>query len=644
MRILVGLTILFFISTSVWAQKQAPGQLPLFTIDNQTVFVDEFIYVYQKNNLIKNAAVTESPVLEYLELFTNFKLKIADAKKNGLDTTASFIKEFSTYKAELKKPYQAQSNELDQLVKEAYERLTEEVRASHILIMTSPDSKPDDTLKAFTLAQELRSKVIAGNDFASLAREFSQDPTAKQNDGDLGFFTTFQMVYPFESAAYRTKIGEIAPITRTRFGYHIIKVFDRQPARGEVEVSHILVRTNDQAKSKILLAFDQLKAGRTWDEVCAEFSDDQNTKNNGGRLRTFGIGALASIPEFENSAFSLKSVGDVSDPFSSSIGWHIVRLEKKIPVPSFTEMEPALKGRISRDERLQISKEIQLNKKKKMFEFQEVDSVKRQVFALADSSLLIGKWKYSGPTELNRRQLLRAGSRTHSVGDFVKYVNKNQSTSGLKPSDYFNQLYNQFCEGFLDELEDKKLMDENPEFRFVMREYYEGILLFEIMESEVWNRASVDSVGQRKYYEENREKYNAGNRVDARIFSVKDSLEFIELNRRATGADSHSLKDMKNVRVINFRRYQKGESSTIDQIPWLVGTHKTENEGMYYLVEIRSLVPPGIRDFDEVRANIISDYQDFLEKEWVIALRSKYGIKSYNKGKKAVLKSLITRK
>lgn len=232
---------------------------------------------------------------------------------------------------------------------------------------------------AYQKLANIKSRIQAGEDFEKLARELSEDPSAKYNGGDLGYFTTLQMVYPFEDAAYNTPVGGLSPIIRTRFGYHLIKVIDRRPARGEVEVSHILLTgTPDDAKVKstAFTVYDQLKGGRNWEEVCKEYSQDSNTSESGGLLKPFGIGALASVPEFEAMAFALQKPGDISDPFQSSIGWHIIRLEKKIPLPPYSEMESSLKRRVSRDERLQLSKQSLIAKRKKQFLFVENQEVK----------------------------------------------------------------------------------------------------------------------------------------------------------------------------------------------------------------------------------------------------------------------------
>ncbi|HZX75270.1 MAG TPA: peptidylprolyl isomerase, partial [Cyclobacteriaceae bacterium] len=398
------LLCLSFLSLGQIRKKQTENSaqpITVFTIAKQPVFASEFIYLYKKNN--QKTENTDEKIQEYMNLFINFKLKVLEAYSRKMDTTETFQNELRTYREELKRPYRAEPDDLNRLTLEAYQRLMEEIKASHILITIAPDASPADTLKAYEKAQAIRKQILAGEDFEKLAREFSEDPSAKVNGGSLGYFTALQMVFPFEDAAYKLKPGQISLPVRTRFGYHIIKVIDRRASKGEVEVSHILIRktgaNEKKARNTIFEVYDQLKGGRAWEELCKEFSEDPGTKDSGGKLRAFGVGALASVPEFEVVAFSLNQPGEISDPFESSIGWHIIRLEKKLPVPPYQDLEPALKRKVARDERVEISKVENRNKRRKQFGFVEADS-KKAIFSLSDSTLVKGKWKYNGTDEL----------------------------------------------------------------------------------------------------------------------------------------------------------------------------------------------------------------------------------------------------
>lgn len=625
---------------SGFSQKKSPTDKVLFTVDNQEVKTSEFLYLYRKNNQGKPEEAKEANIREYLDLVIAFKLKVAEAKERGLDTTQAFVKEFTTYRDELKKPYVASADELSRLVKEAYTRLGEEVRAAHILVNVTPEAAPKDTLAAWQKIISIRERAVKGEDFGELAKQLSDDPTAKQNAGMLGYFTAMKMVYQFEEAAYNTKVGEISQPIRTRFGYHLIKVYDRRPASGEVEVSHILFGgTDDKTKNKAFEVYDQLKAGRNWDELCKENSVDTNTKDRAGKLPPFGVGDLPAVPEFEAMALSMQKPGDISDPFRSKVGWHIIRLEKKLPMPTFAEAEPMLKRRIGRDERLQISQAAQLQKRKSEFGFKENKEVKSDLESKADSSLQRGHWNV---TTSKSDVLFWVNNLPVTTTDFMKYVKSHQRPSALPPQAYFKQLYDQFADTKLSDAEDAKLQIGNEDYRNLVREYREGIMFFSIMEKEVWNKGSADTVGQRTFYEAHKDTYQAGDRASARIYSTSDK-EFLKLVReKASKGDTISAAEMKKFKsVTGFRAFGKGENKIVDMVPWTVGVHEAEADGMYYLVEIERLLPPGLKSFQEARANVISEYQEEIEKKWIEALRKKHKVKVNKKAVKEVVAQLV---
>lgn len=639
--------LLLIISTIGFGQnkKKETERSPLvFRVNKQPVFADEFIYLYKKNHT-KPEDFKEAKIKEYLQLLINFKLKIQEAKSRGMDTTKAFVKEFSGYKEELKKPYQVGGDELDRLTKQAYERLKEEVKASHILVNVAVDASPEDTTKAFQKISAIRQRIINGEDFQKLASELSEDPSAKSNAGDLGYFTTMQMVFPFETAAYNLKPFEVSNPVRSRFGYHLIKLYDRQPARGEVEISHILLRSenNDsKIKSKIFEIYDQLKAGKSWDELCLEFSEDANTKNVGGRLRPFGIGALASVPEFEQMAFSMQKEGEISDPFQSNIGWHIIRLEKKIPLPPYKDVEASLKKKVARDERMQISKQALMVKKRKDFAFTENTETKNLLLPLADSSIVKGKWVFSGDAPSLSLPIFSLQGKATTLGDFVTYVKSHQTISSLSPKARLTELYESFVEEKINQLEDEKIYNENPDYRNLLVEYKEGIILFEIMEKEVWNKASKDSVGQRNFYDLHKEKYKAGDRLEAQVFAALEKKQLDELQRKISAGDTITKSDLKKFKsVMSVKAYEKGESKVIDRISWVTGLQETQIDNVFYLVDVKRLVPPGYKTFEEARASVISEYQDFLEKTWLETLKKKYKVELANKGKKYVIEKLV---
>lgn len=626
-------------------KTKSPKQIVLFKLKDKPVMADEFIYLYNKNHQAKPDEYSKESIQEYLRLFINFKLKVEEAKHRGMDTTASFLTEYNSYRNELLKPYLPDSKIIDSLVTLTYQRLKEEVRASHLLITLKPDAAPEDTLKAYNKILELKQRAEAGEDFGTLAEKYSEDPSARVNKGDLGYFTALQMVYPFETTAYETPVGTIGGPVRTQFGYHLVKVTDRKPARGEVEVSHIMIRTgngkdDEKAKNTIFSIYDQLMAGASWDDLCRQYSEDQSSKENGGRLRPFGVGAMGSVPEFEKTAFSLKNPGDISDPFKTAFGWHIVRLEKKSALPSFEELAPQLKTKVARDERLQISKQAFREKLKKEYHFAENAKEKALVMSMADSSLSAGSWKAPEIPGEDNAVLFSLEGKNYAVKDFLAYAAKNQKP--VKPETAMEHLYDSYVDEKLMKLTDEKVSQSHPEFRMLANEYYEGILLFAIMEEEVWNKAAQDSAGQYSFYDKNRDRYQAGERVKAEFYSSASRDLIDSLQKIVEAGDTSAVGKFVLNNNIKYEKgaYEKGDKSILMTIKWAPGIYSTQNSGMYYLAWIHDILPPGPKTFDEARAAVIADYQQELEQQWIDQLKGKYPVKVNEKGKRYVLEKL----
>jgi peptidyl-prolyl cis-trans isomerase SurA len=628
-------------------KTNAPKSITVFSVNGNPVTAAEFIYLYRKNHQNKNEDYTPEKIQEYLDLFVNFKLKVEEARKRGMDTTAAFAKEFQQYKEELRKPYLPDATLTDSLVKLTYSRMKEEVKAAHILINVKPDASPEDTLKAYTRIQEIRNKIVAGEDFETAAERYSEDPSAKTNKGNLGYFTAMQMVFAFENAAFQTKKGEVSQPVRTRFGYHLVKVVDRRPAQGEVEVAHIMLRTGEEkdagkVKNAIFEIYDKLQAGVKWEELCKEFSEDPGSKDNGGKLRPFGVGAMPNVPEFERMAFSLRQPGDLSDPFQTQYGWHIMKLERKIPLQPFEEMSSSLKTRVTRDERTQVSKQAMQAKLRKEFLFTENAAVKAKVIATADSSLQKAKWKSPAFPRSEKEPLFTLLGKNYTAGDFLAYAEKHQHSNNLAPGKYLEQVYNNYVDACILDKQEEKIVRENPEYSFLVKEYYEGILLFEIMEREVWNKASADSVGQVRYFEAHTADYQAGERVKAVLYSSATAADLEALRLVVQKADESKIQEMVSAKRIKSESgfYKKEDKAILGKISWTEGVHSAENNGMYYLAWLKNILPPGPMSFEEARPAVISDYQTYLEKSWLEGLKKKYPVKVNEKGKQYILQQL----
>jgi peptidyl-prolyl cis-trans isomerase SurA len=634
---------------TIFLQTFAQQSATLFTVAQKPVTAEEFIYLYRKNHLNKNEDFTKEKVEEYLTLYINFKLKVTEAQQRGRDTTQAFIKEFNGYKEDLRKPYLPDAKLIDSLVHLTYNRMKEEVSASHILVAVKPDANPADTLAAYNKITELRNRAVQGEDFKELASAYSEDPSAKINQGQLGYFTALQMVYPFENAAFNTKVGEISQPVKTNFGYHILKVNDRRPSRGEVEVSHILIRTgdnqdNEQAKNLIFDIYDKLQKGVHWDELCKEYSEDPSSKENGGRLRPFGVGVMASVPEFEKVAFELQNPGDISDPFETAYGWHIVKLERKIPLQPLEQLSATLKPRVARDERVHISKKVLYDKIKRDFAFSENSKVKAQVFSLADSSLTKGKFT-PAPGMSSKETLFSLNKTEVAAAVFMDYIRKNQKPSRLSPQQYMEQLYQTFVEQKLIEVLEANILDKSQDYKWLLKEYYEGILLFDIMEKEVWNRASEDSVGLLDYYNNNSGRYKAGERIQADIYSSTTKDHIHQLKQLIQKDDSVSATQLIERYKIHSEtgNFEKSDRAIFSKIPWAVGVYEMMNNNLNYLIVVKGLLPPGVKTFEEAKAEVISDYQNHLEQRWIASLKKKYPVKLNKKVKASVVEQLTSK-
>ncbi|MFN6945190.1 MAG: peptidylprolyl isomerase [Cytophagaceae bacterium] len=532
---LISLALLGACKSSGTKKSTSKSTAPVLqVIGDRPVYSSEFAYVYKKNNSGSDDAYTETSVREYLRLYTNFKLKVRAAEEAGLDTSQAFIKELEGYKKQLAQPYFTEKNLTEKFALQAYDRLKEEINASHILIMLSPEADPKDTLAAFNKLQNIRQKALKGESFEKLAREFSEDPSAKSNSGNLGYFTALQMVYPFEDAVYNTKVGDISNPVRTRFGYHIIMVHDRRASKGEVQVAHLMVRANAglsaedsiAARNKIFELHKRLTDGEEWAKLVSQFSDDANSKNNGGELPWFSTGRM--IPSFEEAAFSLTEKGAFTEPVLTPYGWHIIKFLDKKELPAYEELESKIKQRVSKD-RSDYYRSATIDRLKKENSFKENKKSYDYVISMADSSLIKGKWlKDAGNKGSN--DLFTIGSKKYSISDFFGFVAQKQTAKpGYSPSFYMNALYQEFVEESNIKYEEEHLEDKYEDYRMLVNEYRDGILLFQLMDERVWSKAIQDTSGLRKFFNENNDMFKWEARAKATIYSLNSEESLSKL-------------------------------------------------------------------------------------------------------------------
>ncbi len=578
-KVFLFLAVMGLMMACTTTRQSASKSEELFSIGDTSISAEEFQYVYNKNNVNKDSAFDRADVEEYLDLFVKFKLKVKEAKALELDKKASFKQELEGYRKQLAKPYLTESKVTDLLVKEAYERMKTEVKAAHILINVTPNAAPADSLAAYNKIDSIRRQIVEGNlTFANAAKQFSQDPSAKKNEGNLGYFSAFQMVYPFESASYSTAIGEVSKPFRTRFGYHIVNVNDKRPSRGKVKVAHIMIRSNDampvevknQHKEKIDALYKQLKAGEDWKKLCSQFSQDLSTSKKGGVLPWIGTGSVD--PTFESAAFGLEEEGALSAPVLSPYGWHIIRLDDKKPLADYETVAPELKERIKKDSRSQQSKKVLLKRLKEENNFVPNELNIKSATARADSSLLQGKWEFdSTATHLND-VLFTINGLNHNVDSFYHFVKKRQKPRrGLTVEALMQRNFDDFVEKALTSYEESQLASKYVDYRMLLKEYHEGILLFELMDQKVWTKAIKDTVGLKAFYTANQQNYQWEERVEAIIFDAATEEVLQQVKRTQNGQyfalNTISIeKDQPLVGQANDNKNATYESWGIDKI------------------------------------------------------------------------------
>jgi peptidyl-prolyl cis-trans isomerase SurA len=636
------LMILGFAVNGLIAQDQ--NEEILMTIDGRNVSIEEFNRIYQKNN---HEGITEKQsVEEYLDMFINFKLKVIEAENRGMDTTSSFLKEFNGYKDQLAKPYLSDPEITEELSREAYERMKKEIHARHIMIRLDPKASPDDTLYAYNKLMDIRERILEGEDFEKIARATSDDPSAKQNGGDLGWFSVFRMVYPFEAVAFNTPQGEISLPFRTNFGYHIVKVDEIRSARGSVQVAHIFLRAPEslaadealKIKEKIYAIHDSLINGIDFAVLAKRNSDDKSTADKGGELPPFGSGQM--IKEFEDAAFSLKKPNDFTDPVKSFYGWHILRLIKHTPIGSYEDEKAEIMSKVMSGGRAYLKDEAFVNKLKKENNYQLNQAMLNKFYTLVDTSVFNASWKAKIADDIARQTLFQIGNQPIYVEAFAKYIeSKQKQTPQMDIRTYVNDAYQEFQKEEIMNFEKSNLEIKYPEFKNILQEYHDGILLFDLTDKEVWSKAVEDTAGLEAYYSKNKNNYKWDKRAEAYIIKLND--ESLLKNAR-TIISKYAKKSKFNENFLQnklcpndsipcfeliYDKYEKGVNKEVDKTNWEEGLGETYfNEDKPEFVFILSVKGPTVKKMDEARGLITADYQNFLEEKWIQELKAKYPV------------------
>lgn len=662
-----------------------PNDPVLMTIGASQVRLSEFTYVYKKNN--KDTTNNPQAVENYLDLFTTFKMKVQEAQDMKMDTSVQFRNELLGYRRQVANQYLTDRKVNDSLLMEAYNRMKEDVRASHILVLCDENALPRDTDIAYTKITILQN-LIAGKPVTKLINEYesklkqkfnitskspapdvakvnnlvtplrdlekrfkgkpapfdevafiaSEDQSARQNRGDLGYFTAFNMVYEFETLCYNTPVGQVGGPCQTKYGYHLAYITDRRPAAGKIVVAHIMVKApagapvqdSINAKTKADEIYAKVQAGEDFATLARQFSEDKQSAAMGGEMAKFG---LYEMPQaFERAAFALQKDGDVSAPIKTAWGWHIIKRIRKEPFPSFEQAKPEIKQRVSRDSRASQGRTSLIARVKAENGFVEYPATVKPFYALIDSSYFMGRWSANKASALNATMFTLAG-KNYTQQDFARWIELHQVRGPKREAKAIvDAAYTQWVEESVVLYEDSQLERKYPDFRNLMQEYRDGMLLFDLMDQKVWSKAVKDTAGLRAFYEQNKQKYRMPERADATIYSCKDEATAKKVRKmlKSKKTMKEILDELNKDSQLNVtaehKMFVKGENEFVDR-NWKKGTSKNEvKDGRVRFVVVDKIEAERPKTLQEARGAVTTDYQNQLDKEWIATLKAKYPV------------------
>jgi peptidyl-prolyl cis-trans isomerase SurA len=639
MKIRLSLLTILIIILPVICLAQDLNAKILMTIGGSNTEAGEFIRMYKKS--LEPGKIL--PVEDYVRQYTLFKLKVADAINEGYDTTISFKNELNGYRNQLAQNYLTDTQTKDKLLRKTYKRSLTEINAWHILVAMPQDASPGDTLKAWKKANEIRVRILNGESFAQVARSTSDDQSVRINGGNLGYFTVFQMIMPFEDAAYSLKKGTISMPIRTPYGYHIIKVTDIRPSKGKIQVAHIMKNappgTSEpdlkKAEEEINSIYKKLQEGASFNDLAKKYSDHKESASKGGVLNWFGTGEM--IPDFSEAAFSIADTGDYTKPVRTLYGWHIIKLLNRKPPGSFEETSSYLESRINKSYLNSLSKNTFVEKLKKEYNF-KINRTSYDWFVENTDTLIIQGQKKYDRSAIPESIIYSFTNQALKNKEFADYVEKRGSMIITRDSALFikmlleTNVYDQLIA-----YENSVLEKKYPEFRYLINEFHDGILLFDVSNKKVWDRINHDSLGLHKYYEDNKYNYLSNKQIEAKIYTLKimnGEKKLASAYKKYSGhpgMDSLLLEkfNKKNdtLLIIKDGIWQSGDDPEIDKVEWVTGTHYFNRNDFPSIILIKKVKDPLPLKFEEVQEKMMSGFQEYLDREWIRQLKEKYSVK-----------------
>ncbi len=607
----------------------------IMTVNGVDVPRSEFEYLYNKNS---QQQINPQTLDEYVEMFKLYKMKVADAKAEGIDTTAAFLKETAQYRHDLAAPYLTDSVYINQLVKEAYDRSLEEVEAYHIMLFKTRDAAVNASLRQ--RADSLRDVLRGGGDFADLAVRYSQDRGSKNRGGWMGWIVAGAYPAAFELEAYSLPEGAISDVVESPVGYHILKGGKHRKARGKVQVSHILKLTQGkddagmaQAKKEIDSLYNVVKsAPETFNAVASANSEDRGSARQGGMLPWFGAGEM--VAEFDSVAFSLAD-GEISEPVKTTYGYHIIRRYDSQEVPSLEKMKPQAIARITnpQDPRFKLVRDRQTaafaKKHKGSLNAKTVAALRADVERQGLDSLLFAKWTVAPSGDL---PVASIDGKARKVSDFMSAISYLRVPASANAVEAFDDNLDTYYNSLLVDAEELSLEQSEPDYRNLLKEYIDGSLLYEVSVRKVWDKAAKDTEGLRSFFERNRDNYK-WTEPHAKGFLVQASNDSVAglIRERAAQLAPDTLvqtlrREFKGNIAVDKVLVSKGTNAMVDNI--MFGAPQVQPSNVkykvYFMINPRVLMEP--EEVNDVKGLVTSDYQNEFQAEWENELRRKYPV------------------
>ena len=647
-QILSFVSILF--STLLIAQNNTANDPVVMTVNGKDVKKSEFEYTYKKNNT--DDSIDKKSLAEYVELFKNFKLKVAEAESLGMDTLSDFRDELNEYKAELIKSYE--DNLLnEELVQQTYKRLQEGVEFTHILItyngedfdqqnFGSMNVYPEDTLAAYKKVTQIRKRLLQrGEDFGKVALEVSKDKHSLEGDipGYLGLFTALRLMPDLEDGVYATPVGEISMPIRTQFGYHLVKVLKRQPNSGEIRTAHILVacpndadivRVSD-AEQKVNEIYAKIQKGDDFGALAKEYSDDKGSGAKDGELPWFGYGRM--VKEFETAAFGLQEIGAVSLPVRTRFGYHIVKLLEERNIAPYNEKRGEIISVLSGNGRHAELVAPRLEKMKQENGFSMNNDALSELQQAANTLYPVSN-AFLSKFENNTNTLFLTGSTPYTIAQFIQFVKNNDVPTLVVSTDLLDDRLKDFQLDCLAEESRRQMESKNLEYRNLLQEYRDGILLYNIMNQEVWEKANQDIEGLKAFFEQNKNNYAWDEpHYKGYVVLCKDSKVKKKMRKEISkmtpeqAADylihNYNIGEVSHVQLVRGL-FVKGNNPFIDELVFKTGKAQCPEEYSDFFVMGDLLNVPN--NYLDVKGSVVMDYQTYLEEEWIRSLNRKYPV------------------